>query len=79
MLYFFDEDTCKKTYKEMEHILMNKSLEEVWKVACTYAEHYVHTQQQNAFAESVNKIDVQTILRMAQEVVKTHQSEQEKG
>ncbi|MCZ2107089.1 MAG: hypothetical protein LC106_06900 [Burkholderiales bacterium] len=53
MLYFFDEDTCKKTYKEMEHILMNKSLEEVWKVACTYAEHYVHTQQQNAFAESV--------------------------
>lgn len=73
MIYFFDEDTCKETYKEMEQVLMNKSLEEVWKIACTYTEHYIHTQQQSTFMGVINNINVQDILNMAQEVVKNNQ------
>ena len=73
MLYFFDEETCKKTYKEMEQMLINKSLEEVWKIACTYAENYVHTQQQNAFMTSLNKIDVNEIMNMAAKIVAEQQ------
>lgn len=73
MLYFFDEETCKKTYKEMESMLMNKSLQEVWKIACTYAENYVHTQQQNTFAGSLKDINVQEIMNMAAKIVAEQQ------
>ena len=78
MIYFFDEDTCKETYKEMEQMLMSKTLEEVWKIACTYAEHYIHTQQQASFEKSISNINIQEILNMAQEVVKNNINKQEK-
>lgn len=73
MIHFFNEDTCKETFEEMKGIIEGKSAEDIWTIACTYAENYINTKKQHEFAKAVSGINIQEIISMATKVVEEQQ------
>lgn len=69
MIHFFNEDICKETFEEMKGIVEGKSAEDIWTIACTYAENYINTKKQHEFAKAVSGINVQEIIDAATKVV----------